>query len=405
MQYRTLIVALAACAACSAQASIQVYGALEADFVHSTDITQNTVATGKSEAASNIVSQQFSLGGGDSFFGIRGSEKLGASTTVFFNLESDLSLNGEANPFAREALLGFSNDARGTFTLGLQQSHTAKLRDRYHALLGFGNSLAHHRTLLGHVSDLPFTGLQYVSPSFSGIRLHGGLTYEFQGLKQGDQQYKGHVSRYELGASYRNTNVDLTLNYEGIAVKQGQGDAVESQRLHAFHAGASYETPYATVFATYGYQSGTTLLTDANFATLPGANFNARLTAHAALLLGDNEQLSCAAGSNNCFLDNGHAAHGWSLGVKAPVGAKGQAVVAYQGSVVRNTAEAQNFPGFAIKGHVFSLGYEHAISARTSVRAAAAYGWSTITNGRDDATFTSLSEKGRVFNVGVKHRF
>jgi len=152
-----------------AQSSVTLYGTLDAGLVY----TNNQRGHNNFQQASGSVS--------NTYFGLKGSEDLGAGLHAIFTLESGFNLNNgqftqNNNLFNRQAFVGLQSNQYGTVTLGRQYDSTVDfLAPLSAAGGGYGNNLAAHPFDNDNL-DNSFSvqnSVKYTSPNFGGLKFGG----------------------------------------------------------------------------------------------------------------------------------------------------------------------------------------------------------------------------------------
>ncbi|MGF6595431.1 putative porin [Paraburkholderia sp. GAS448] len=157
-----------------AQSSVTLYGLID----ESIQYVNNATPTG------GHVFQLFSGNLQGSRFGLKGTEDLGGGLKAIFQLENGFNVNngkmgtygfnGQSLLFGRQAYVGLTHDAYGTFTAGRQYD---PLVDMVQPLTGdnyFGSTFATPGDVDNNDnSSRTSSSLKYVSPVFSGFQFEG----------------------------------------------------------------------------------------------------------------------------------------------------------------------------------------------------------------------------------------
>lgn len=212
-------VAIAATSA-HAQSSVTLYGLVDAGIAY----TNNVGGSGRVALASGNIS--------GSRFGLRGAEDLGGGVKAVFVLENGFSVNngqlGQNNRlFGRQAFVGLSSDAYGTFTMGRQYDDVVDFVSPLSATSGtFGDSgFAHPYDNDNLQHSVRFNNsVKYSSPSYGGFKF-GGMYAFSNGTEFA-------VSRaYSAGASY---NYGPLTAAAGYLQTNGTGDKTVSGATSTF---------------------------------------------------------------------------------------------------------------------------------------------------------------------------
>ncbi|CAG4888904.1 porin [Paraburkholderia saeva] len=248
---KTLIVAgiLGAFAASAeAQSSVTLYGTLDAGLIY----TNNQAGHSNWQQGSGSVS--------NTYFGLRGSEDLGAGLHAIFTLESGFNLNNGAfsennTMFNRQAYVGLKSDQYGALTLGRQYDSVVDyLAPLSAAGSGYGNNLAGHPFDNDNL-DNSFSvknAVKYTSANYAGLQF-GGL----YGFSNAAGQFANNRA-YSVGASYANGPLSVAAAYlqlnnagsnnTGGAVSSGDGSAnLAAELQRTYGVGANYAFGPATV--------------------------------------------------------------------------------------------------------------------------------------------------------------
>jgi predicted porin len=255
-----------------AQSSVTLYGTLDAGLVYS----NNQGGHSNWQQGSGSVS--------NTYFGLRGSEDLGAGLHAIFTLESGFNINNGQNSesstlFNRQAFVGLKSDQYGALTLGRQYDSVVDyLAPLSEAGAGYGNNLAAHPFDNDNL-DNSFSvrnAVKYSSANYAGLKF-GGL----YGFSNSAGEFSNNRA-WSAGASYDNGPLSvaaayLQLNQSGSsnlsgAVTQGDGTAQIAANLQrTFGAGVNYTYGPATAGFVYTHTQldGITGI-NVGGATLPG---------------------------------------------------------------------------------------------------------------------------------------
>lgn len=176
MQKKIIVLAVAAALSAPALAladiaNITVYG--------QANVSYDMITTGDAQptTAANKGTSSWRVSSNSSRFGLKGSEDLGGGLSAIWQVESQLTLDGNAGNGlgTRNTFLGLKSDSMGTLTAGNNDT-PYKISTR--RLDVFMDGIADNRTLMGRGTAAPgganFDGRQidlvtYTSPNFSGI--------------------------------------------------------------------------------------------------------------------------------------------------------------------------------------------------------------------------------------------
>lgn len=278
------LLALAGFTSAFAQSSVQLFGNLDQALYRGTYGGNSMLTT-----ASNA--------GTTSFWGIRGSEKLGAGNTASFELRSEVSMNGglagssttgisgsdsrSSSIFNRGAWVDLTNDSLGGVRVGRQLNSWWEMTTNYNNTginsFGWGAALSvasgsNSQHLVYNGTDLSAAGkaLNYMgaassNPSQTGTSesFIGGITYTtptvagFTGkLQVGtlDTSYTtAQAANNTKGAALEYKQGDLQLGYGFDVKNDSNGDAALSQRaLGANYTLGAYKLTAARNETTFG---------------------------------------------------------------------------------------------------------------------------------------------------------
>lgn len=341
---------LALVGAAQAQSSVKLYGYLEA-------------GVGSFKAAGGKTIGQVTSGDMmTSFIGLSGAEDLGGGLKAEFVLESFVggdtggNVTNQAGGFwSRGSWVGLSGGfgkvALGQYDtplfvaglsynpFGSSWTYSPTMRHFYNlGSLSASSRLALNRTDTGSVNSV-----SYDSPSFGGLT--ASLQYSLKESSAGTDS-----NSYGVGLAYNAGPLSAMLTYTD-AGKSSTNSGAYPGDFKAINANASYDFGMLKAFGQYTrFKYGSTFL-----------------QATAGLAAADKATV-------------------WQLGVSAPVSGSGTVMASYgQAKYKEPSADASS--------KILSLGYDHALSKRTSAYAALS-----------TEKLTSVPS-GRGFSVGVKHAF
>jgi predicted porin len=179
-------------------------------------------------------------GYGESWWGLQGSEDLGAGTKATFELESGIgTANGSiynGGLFARHALVGLSNSSYGSFKLGNIGADWMS-QDNYYVDPELRSFYSVWNLDRGRSSAQAGNGAQYASPSLGGLTLKGqyaltnspgnwnGCSGNVCGSQpSNDGNAQGRAAGVE--AMYQTNNFQLLALYDEIRDSNGQFTSV-----------------------------------------------------------------------------------------------------------------------------------------------------------------------------------
>ena len=350
------LAAVAASGAAFAQSSVTLFGVVDANVTHvNGQDNWNGMTSG---------------GNSTSRLGFRGVEDLGNGLKAQFWLEGGLNVdsgNGASGKEPGNKDAGFEFKRRSTVSLmgnfgevRLGRSTTAAYdaTSRYDVFgtVGVGQSQQFNDVI--RISNM----VSYYSNDFSGFKF--GLNYGF-GEQAGDTSGNSYVG---AGLTYDNGPLSLGLGYDRL-----------NDRNTKFELGTEAVPALAYDVDMTRWSLGGSY----NFGVvkLAGAYTNV-----SNKIIGTGDKVKD---------------QDYYIGLSAPVGAAGEAKVAY------NRYETK-FNGEKAKADQFSLGYVHNLSKRTAV-----YGTYAYIKNKDEANFKSLSsdaalkdgEKQHAVQVGIRHAF
>lgn len=347
---------LALVGAAQAQSSVKLYGYLEAgvgSFKAAGDKTIGKVTSGDMMT---------------SFIGLSGVEDLGGGLKAEFVLESFVggdtgaNLTNQAGGFwSRGSWVGLSGGF-GKVALGQYDTPLFVAGLSYNP---FGSSMTYSPTMrhfynLGSLSTTnrgaanptdtgSVNSVSYDSPSF------GGLTFSLQySLKETSKA--GESNSYGLGVAYNAGPLSAMLTYTDAGKSTASGTVTT--------IGSSYPADFKAVNVNASY----------DFGMLKAFGQYTRFKY-------DSTSLQTVAG-----LTSVDKANVWQLGVSVPVTASGSVLASYGAAKYKE-------PGDDASSKILSLGYDHALSKRTSAYAALS-----------TEKLTGV-KSGRGVSVGVKHAF
>ena len=264
MRVRTLkktalftILGAAAATGAHAQSSVTLYGVVDSGIEYA-----------KAGRSSQRVISGGALG---SRLGFRGVEDLGGGLSAVFRLEQGINVdNGSLAQgglaFGREATVGFSSRAWGTFQLGRMGTPYYSVQSAVDAFqwMGGGGLLAVTRSGTSTVQLLPSAvngrydnAVGYVSPRFGGV--------EIRALYALDENSTTIGKTYGASARYTAAGLDLVAGYNRVkAADVGTG------KVEAVVVGGSYKFGVASVYAGYTRETNDCSTCTGALARVPG---------------------------------------------------------------------------------------------------------------------------------------
>ena len=336
----------------SAATSVTLYGTVDAGY--------EGWSYGKDFSTRNNTFVQGGTSEANSKIGVKGQEDLGNGLAATFQLEGNVNGDvGSASLFDRESTVGLKG-AFGEVKVGKSKSQMD---------LSLGGVVPGHRVAdvaLYSVVDARHSNGLFYSYDNAGFSFGADVTTKGGALGDGNEGVKGQKVGWGVRAGYAG-NVGGNVTLLARAAYQRDG-VVLSNNKQQYEAGGllAAVVPYSNNALTVGV------------AYAQGRGDAADL-------------LSAKAGTNRIYADK---ARTWSGVIASTFGPNDSAYVKYQqrkGKLDNGTV--------AYNGNVWAVGYEHALSKRTSVYADVAY--ATIKN------TTGADKKGTAtgYSVGLSHSF
>ena len=337
----------------SAATSVTLYGTVDAGY--------EGWSYGKDFSSWNNTFVQGGTSEANSKIGVKGQEDLGNGLAATFQLEGDINGDvGSADLFNRESTVGLKG-AFGEVKVGKSKSQME---------LALGGVVPGHRAadvdLYSVAAKRHSNGLFY-SYDNAGFSFGADVTTKGGALDNDNEGEKGQKVGWGVRAGYAG-NVGGNVTLLARAAYQRDGEVLSNNKQQ--------------------YEAGGLLA-----AVVPYSN-NA-LTVGVAYAQGRGDAadlLSAKAGTNRIYADK---ARTWSGVIASTFGPNDSAYVKYQqrkGKLEDGTV--------AYNGNVWAIGYEHALSKRTSVYADVAY--ATIKK-----PTPKVADKGTAtgYSVGLSHSF
>ncbi|MYM34110.1 porin [Duganella sp. FT50W] len=354
------LIAIAVLAATSsaafAQSNVTIYGILDAGIVADRGGKDGNVTQLNSGAASA------------SRIGFKGTEDLGGGLNAIFKLETGAKIdkgtldNDNNRLFNREAYVGLSSKTAGTLTLGRQYT------PYYETLRDVGDPFA--MGMAGTAKNLfPVASFMtrndnavvYKTPDLAGFT--GSVSYSL-GEVAGDAS----ATRQVGGAlAYKNGPLNVAVAYN---MKNNDTSTLKTAGVgHNTLIAANYDFQVVKVFGAYSKDSG-----------LNSAPLNSTATAFSTVPFVASQDSTDAL-----------------IGVSAPVGTAGTVTASY---INKNDKEV-----FNRDASQWAIGYNYALSKRTSTYVAYAKIKNKNGAGYTVGNNTDAGTGDKAFNVGVKHSF
>lgn len=384
-----------------ADSSVTLYGVLDAGVKVSKEKAKDGTKKGTfGFTEANIAGNRF---------GLKGSEKLFAGTSLIFNLEGGFSITNGASKqtglFGRRAIVGFEGEDFGRLTVGLQtDAADYLLNGDVNGIIDFGND--NFGTLQKREAQV-----LYVSPEFSGLKL--GVSYG-----PGDPKAVGHEWVKAGTAPAGDDGDSKTLSNDHVAVAVAY--ELDDLKLSAGFNHVQYN--WSPVGATKGTSVSQlnrhreiSVGAEYDFEVLAlGLRFQTyRLNFHAT------EPEAVKALPNDYYW--GIKAKRYELTVAVPVSDSGKVYAGLQHEVSRNRAQevdkkiapnphmfvwttktkADYLKAEKTVSNFFRLSYVESLSKRT--KAYVGYGYKHANVYAIDGK--KSAEKVHYFTVGVNHRF
>jgi len=356
----------------SAQSSTTLYGAVDGGVTH----TQfKNGATGAKARLNGFMDG----GQTSSRWGIRGSEDLGNGLQAVYVLESGFSLaNGSSlqgsRLFGREAIVGLASSEFGRVQFGRQPILAYRWFSNVATPFGIANYQAGAAGTFSPGQTRYDNQIQYQSPSFEGVQF--GVGYSFN--TNGSSSFKTstgadpNVKAWTSAVRYGNGPLAAVVTYDSVK----DAETATGIRASAWHLAASYDFTVVKVHAGFG-------------ANRNGWVGNQRGQLRSRVADGGIGIENIAA------FNQGFRSYSYSVGVSAPLDTNSKVLASW--GMVDPDKTGTVYAGQDLKSqHIYSLGFNHALSKRTNVYALATYA--------DDLVFGD-GNKTRSFGVGLRHNF
>ncbi len=338
-------------------------------------------------------------------WGLKGTEDLGNGTSAIFQLESGFDLgNGRSSQggrlFGRKAIVGLTGDSWGTLTLGRQYNVAD---DFISPIDPFGTSFKQAGIVDGAFGSSPSArmdnSIKYMTPDFAGFK--AAIGYAGKNTKTTsddgfgfDEEERDTSNWITAGLAYYNGPISVAASYDRFRTDvRGTGGDFKGT-THMWNLFGAYDFEVVKLHLGYGQIRGSVANDVVAEAGVGSVGLNGALAEFTEV-----QNPGSSAFGQNYTQTNGYRQQSWMAGLTAPVGDDGKALFSYQGNTSKNTGEA--FDGVKGKLHIFSLGYVHNLSKRTSLYAIASYGTGKLKF--DNAENVKL--KSTLVGVGMQHRF
>jgi predicted porin len=382
-----------------AETSVTLYGIVDAGV----GFQQTKISQGDSWAKTRDIGLINGVRNGNRW-GMKGSEDLGNGTSAIFQLESGFDIgNGKSlqgnRLFGRYAYIGLTGSDWGTLTLGRQVNLAGDIIGPANP---FSVGYMQAGVLFGAFGASTYArmdnSVKYVSPDLAGFKV--GIGYSGENSKTtssngiAEFETRDTSNWITAGVSYNNGPFSVAASYDRFRTDYRDLDGDLKGTTHMWNLFGAYDFEAIKLYLGYGQVRGSVAndIIVGNGAGSTGLNsaFNeyTKIT----------NQNSSVYGLNYAET-NGYRQQAWLVGLTAPVGDMGKIMFSYQGSATKNTGDA--FDGAKGKLGIFSLGYEHKLSKRTTIYAIASYGSGKL---KFD-TAESVRLKSTLVGVGLNHRF
>lgn len=366
-----------------AESSVTLYGVVDAAYSYNNLSVKSTSANGRTiKTTTRELGVMSGIAEGSSYWGLRGSEDLGNGTSAIFTLENEFNpANGasvDSAVFNKFSYVGLTSDAWGTFTIGNQKSVADDFMPEADPF-GTNFGVAGAPTTFGDsLSSQIQNSVKYMSPDFDGFQFGLGVAHSRKKTTQGSSTNKEGGTHLSLGLKYSTDKLFL-----GAAYDTTKAYADQSQRVHSFAVGASYDFDIAKVHAAYAHQRD--------------GMFGAGIFGLDAFETVNDEEMATQWNAK------GYKQNSWLVGFTVSVGDHGNVLFSYQGVDAKNPKIAAPVK---TKGQVFSLGYTYDLSKRTSLYGLASYGIANTKFFNDAGQLTQKDKiKSTFVAVGLKHAF
>ncbi|AHG64534.1 porin [Advenella mimigardefordensis] len=383
-----------------AETSVTLYGLVDAGIGYS----QTKVTQGDAFTKTRDIGLINGVKNGNRW-GLKGTEDLGNGTSAIFQLESGFDLgNGRSSQggrlFGRKAIVGLTGESWGTLTLGRQYNVAD---DFISPIDPFGTGFGQAGVTDGAFGDSPSArmdnSIKYMTPDFAGFK--AAIGYAGKNTKTTSEDFFGNEGETRdtsnwitAGLAYNNGPIAVAASYDRFrsnarGIDEDTGLAWETKgTTHMWNLFGSYDFEVVKLHLGYGQIRGSVANDVVSEAGVGSVGLNSALA-----------DFAVRSDGLNYTQTNGYRQQSWMAGLSAPVGDDGKVLFSYQGNTSKNTGEA--FDGVKGKLHLFSLGYVHNLSKRTSLYAIASYGTGKLKFDNQE----NVKLKSTLVGVGMQHRF
>ena len=370
-----------------AQTNVTVYGVIDQSYTYS--------KSDNGLGATNKFSGIKDGGMSGSRFGFKGEEALGNGLKAIFTMEYGKDSDSDANTvtnvgnnfYVRQAFVGLNNNM-GTLTVGRQYNAASDV---------YGQNSSN-----GVVNAMPVDAFQGVNGS--QIRSQGGSARQDNVIKYVSPTFSGFSVRadYAFGEASKNSNITGTSASVASTTDNGRYAIAGSYANGPFGIDLSY-AGQSSVYTNYLLDNG------------QGKNINeyyigGRYDFKIVKLYGSYQKMD-----NNTDVVNANTGSKlWQVGLSAPVGANGTAMLEYAeigfdaGNYVNKGTVANPTVKNDGKNKGFGLGYTHNLSKRTTLYTfVSQLKYDSNTGSTNDwvGGIAAAGEKTNTFSAGVRHQF
>lgn len=337
-------------------------------------------------------------------WGLKGTEDLGNGTSAIFQLESGFDLgNGRSSQggrlFGRKAIVGLTGDNWGTLTLGRQYNVAD---DFISPIDPFGTSFFQAGVTDGAFGASPSArmdnSIKYMTPDFAGFKAAVGYAGKntkttSEDMFGNDFEERDTSNWITAGLAYYNGPISVAASYDRFRTDVRGTDGDFKGTTHMWNLFGAYDFEVVKLHLGYGQIRGSVANDVVAEAGVGSVGLNGALAEFTDGMRTDGL---------NYTQTNGYRQQSWMAGLTAPVGDDGKVLFSYQGNTSKNTGDA--FDGVKGNLHIFSLGYVHNLSKRTSLYAIASYGSGKLKFDDSDVN-EKVKLKSTLVGVGMQHRF
>ncbi len=376
-----------------AETSVTLYGIVDAGPGYK----QTKVSQGDSWVKSRDIGLVSGIRNGNRW-GMKGVEDLGNGTSAIFNLESGYTLgdgrSAQGNRlFGRYAYVGLTGANWGTLTLGRQLNVGA---DTVSSLNPFGVGYDQAGVLSGAFGASTYgrvdNAIKYLTPDLSGFKF--GVLYAGQNSKEtgelDDVYYRDEDTSHwlSLGASYDNGPVSLGASYDRFRTDIRTEVSDNKSTTHMWNIFGAYDFEVVKAYLGYGQIRGAAATSTIASSGLGSTGLNSVFNSFTGV-----------PGGPNYAQTDGFRQQSWMAGLSANVGDSGKLMASYQGNATKNKGD--EFDGAKGRLHIFSVGYDHKLSKRTTVYGLVSYGTGKLKFDNQE----TAKVKSTLVTIGLNHRF